>query len=72
MTDGAHSVRIKSKDLKPGTVMVREDGAQVTLLRRKRPEVRSGMYHPGWWCVEGGGLADFVIDAEDSPWSPRV
>jgi len=59
-----------SVDLKPGTRLQHRDGAIVTLDRRKNPdENRPGFrYLPGWWVVEGGGLADIVIDDPKSDW----
>lgn len=63
----------KSADLKPGTrLRWRDTNDVVTLSHRKaesdRPDT-SLPFHPGWWLADDrGGLADFVIDAEDSDW----
>lgn len=59
-------IKAASKDLLPGTRMKHRDGAIATLTRRKSPEERD--FKPGWWCEEGGGLADTVIDADDGMW----
>lgn len=63
---------ISSADLRPGTKLRHKNGHVVTLDRRKRPgEERHGLpYHPGWWLRDdAGGLADFVIDADESDWT---
>ncbi|MCU1488255.1 MAG: hypothetical protein JWN67_5001 [Actinomycetia bacterium] len=60
-----------SADMPVGTkVRHRESGEVVTLVRRKEMGDLRVLYrfHPGWWCGGGGGLADFVIDAERSDW----
>lgn len=51
--------RPASKELQPGQRLRYLDGSVVTLDRRKTPGEDS---LPGWWCREGGGLADVVID----------
>ena len=61
-----------SADLRPGTkVRHRGTGSVAVLDRRKQPDDdhHGLMYRPGWW-LRGrfGGLADDVIDAEDSDW----
>lgn len=60
----------QSKDLAVGTIMEHRNGHRVTLDHRKsRTFQQPGeVFHPGWWCTDGSGLADFVIDAEDSDW----
>lgn len=65
---------MRSSELQPGTRLQHADGKIVTLDRRKtRDELRSRCdipYHPGWRLRdESGGLADFVIDADDSAWT---
>ena len=69
---------IRSADLRPGMRLRYRDGTVVTLARRKSPsdllpETRRGMerlpYHSGWWLRDGGGLADFVLDADESDWT---
>lgn len=69
-TDKEPSVRRLSEDLKPGMRLRHSDGEEVTLARRKQPsDKHHGLpFHPGWWLVEGGGLADMVIDSSDSGW----
>lgn len=62
----------RSEDLQPGTRLRHRDGKIVTLGRRKTPpDDQHGLpYWPGWWLRdESGGLADFVIDHEDSDWT---
>lgn len=70
------SNRPPSKDLMPGT-RLRWAGMDAVgrtpfavLQHRKMPdEDHHGIpYQPGWWCEGGGGLADYVIDAEHSQW----
>lgn len=64
--------RNRSQDLQPGTRLRHDgDGAVVVLARRKTiNDDHHGLpYHSGWWLRDGsGGLADFVIDADDSDW----
>lgn len=64
--------RPKSRTLTPGTKLrYKPDGTEVTLARRKqRQDYRSDRdYLPGWWLTgDDGGLADLVIDAENSSW----
>lgn len=57
-----------SSELQPGTKVRYEDGTIVTLDRRKTLD-ESDFRLPGWWVVEGGGLADLVIDDRDSRWT---
>ena len=63
---------MKSDELTPGTrLRHRPSGKVVTLDRRKREGEESANlpFHPGWWLPgDNGGLADFVIDAEDGDW----
>jgi hypothetical protein len=70
--------RPKSVDLTPGTRLRLIDGQRgidgkgtVVLDRRKDPaeHVDDFPWNPGWWLTEDqGGLADFVIDDENSRW----
>jgi hypothetical protein len=46
---------VDSKNLMPGMVVMHRSGSRATLLRRKDDD-------RGWWCVEGGGIADWVLD----------
>lgn len=59
-------------DLQPGTRLVHKPtGKTVTLSHRKKPTDTGAVppFHPGWWLTgTDGGLADFVVDAPDSPW----
>lgn len=59
-----------SADLQPGDRLQHKDGAVVTLNCRKRPDDGRSTtpYHDGWWLMDGGGLADFVIDQPESDW----
>jgi hypothetical protein len=60
--------RPRSVDLTPGTRL--RNGKDVrTLDRRKTQDDARMAGSPGWWCREGGGLADFVIDGEGSHWT---
>ncbi len=62
----------KANELQPGTVLRHKDGTRVVLDRRKDPGAHrrpTEQFWPGWWVVDGGGLADFVIDAKDSQWT---
>lgn len=64
---------VRSIDLTPGTrLRDRRDGHIAVLERRKqRTDIaphRTRPFHEGWWCVGGGGLADFVIDDPDTNW----
>lgn len=65
------SDRPLSKDLKPGMRLRWRGSSIVTLARRKDPDEpgRSIPFHSGWWLADSrGGLADFVIDAENGEW----
>lgn len=59
-----------SRDLQPGTRVSDKRGNTVTLDRRKTiNDDHQGLpFHPGWWCREGGGIADFVLDDPNSGW----
>lgn len=61
---------MKSVDLQPGTRLQYADGEIAVLDHRKDPnEDHHGLpFHTGWWLRDGGGLADFVIDAPDTDW----
>jgi len=63
----------QSASLTPGTRLRHKNGHVVTLGRRKvEGEARglSAIFFPGWWLRgTDGGLADFVIDAENSDWT---
>jgi len=63
-----------SADLQPGDRLQHADGKVVTLDCRKRPDDgrSNNPFFPGWWLVEGGGLADFVIDEPQSQWVPVI
>jgi hypothetical protein len=65
--------RTPSAQLEPGTrLRYGLVGEIVTLDRRKTPDDdHHGLpFHPGWWLRgrNAGGLADFVLDADDSCW----
>ncbi len=64
--------RTRSIDLSPGTRMCHKTtGTVLTLAARKSTDdgrSRTMPWWPGWWNTDGSGLADFVIDADDSEW----
>lgn len=66
------SERVMSCNLTPGVKLQHRDGKIVTLDRRKDPADHDSKapFWPGWWIVEGGGLADMVYDAPNSEWEP--
>lgn len=59
--DGWRRVRPTGSDLRPGTVMLSDNGGRVVLSHRKDDD-------SGWWNTDGSGLADFVI--ESGAWQP--
>lgn len=69
--DGNQAARERSEDLAPGRGLRHRDGKVVTIDRRKTLGDGSAgsPWYPGWWLTDGSGLADFVIDEDDSYWT---
>jgi len=63
-----------SVDLQPGDRLQHKDGKVVELFCRKHPDDgrSNAPFFPGWWLVDGGGLADFVIDEPESDWVQMI
>jgi hypothetical protein len=62
---------VRSVNLKPGDRLRHSSGSVVTIRRRKSADDdHHGLsFRPGWWLVEGGGLADFVFDDSPGEWT---
>jgi hypothetical protein len=57
--------------LRPGTRARHVSGRIVTLDRRKHQSEHDPRqpWQPGWWVIEGGGLADYVLDDPHYGWT---
>ncbi len=58
---------MSSKDLPSGTKVRYKPNGDIAVLDRRKEEWE-GTALAGWWVRDGGGLADCVIDADDSEW----
>jgi hypothetical protein len=60
--------KVPSRELRPGTRVRYKPNGDIAVLARRKREFESSSLLMGWWVVDGGGLADVVIDADDSEW----